>query len=271
MSARARNVLLLLGLAVALAQAWLPAAAANRQAHLPGVLFSRQLLAAPYLKVGDVVELSGDPSGANPRRFRIAGTYEPMPDSIPPHRRAARGPAPPADLLRLTGDSNDPPGRRLALGDQRQAPPSGRRRSVRAGPVGARAHHQRAVQPRRRGRTVMLCRARAASTWPSPAVTITTGARLSPRADGAARRTSGARWWGTLRVIGLTRARVLAQMLQKAPIIAGAGAAFGVGLAALTEGAFNALLPVALRHVAGLRPDHPVDRVAIASRWPAPL
>ena len=45
---------------------------------------------------------------------------------------------------------------------------------------------------------------------------------------------------GTLRLIGLTRARVLAQMLLEGAIIAGAGAAFGVGLAALTESAFNA-------------------------------
>jgi putative ABC transport system permease protein len=45
---------------------------------------------------------------------------------------------------------------------------------------------------------------------------------------------------GTLRLIGLTRGRVLLQVLLEGALIAGAGALFGVGLAALTEGAFNA-------------------------------
>ena len=45
---------------------------------------------------------------------------------------------------------------------------------------------------------------------------------------------------GTLRLIGLTRGRVLAQVLLEGAIIAGAGAAFGVALAALTQSAFNA-------------------------------
>jgi hypothetical protein len=67
------SVLLLVGLAIGLGHAWLPAAAADAQADLPTVLVSRQLLAARHLKVGDVVELARDPSGANPRPFRIAG------------------------------------------------------------------------------------------------------------------------------------------------------------------------------------------------------
>ena len=45
---------------------------------------------------------------------------------------------------------------------------------------------------------------------------------------------------GTLRLIGLTRARVLAQVILEGALIAGAGAALGVGLAAVTESAFNA-------------------------------
>ena len=44
---------------------------------------------------------------------------------------------------------------------------------------------------------------------------------------------------GTLRVMGLTRARVLAQVLLEGAIIAAAGAVFGVLLAVVTEGTFN--------------------------------
>src|SRR6266849_6222529 len=46
----------------------------------PAILVSRQLLKAQGLKVGDLVLLSTEPSGADPREFRIAGSYEPTPD-----------------------------------------------------------------------------------------------------------------------------------------------------------------------------------------------
>ena len=49
---------------------------------VPDVLLSRQLLEAEGLHVGDVVSLSTESSGANARRFRIAGQYEPTPDPM---------------------------------------------------------------------------------------------------------------------------------------------------------------------------------------------
>src|SRR3954453_6350315 len=48
----------------------------------PAILVSRQLLAAQQLHVGDVVALSADPDGSQPRAFRIAGEYEPTPDPM---------------------------------------------------------------------------------------------------------------------------------------------------------------------------------------------
>ena len=114
-------VLLLLGLMLVLVQV-LPAvttpqdaspaaasqAASAAAAGLPTILASRQLLAARHLSVGDVVELSSDASGANPRRFRIAGTYEPMPDPIrlTSERLEVRFHLP--DLLDLTANPDDP-------------------------------------------------------------------------------------------------------------------------------------------------------------------
>jgi putative ABC transport system permease protein len=50
--------------------------------ELPSVLVSRQLLESERLTIGDVVSLSSDPTGAHPRRFRIAGAYEPVPDPL---------------------------------------------------------------------------------------------------------------------------------------------------------------------------------------------
>src|SRR5690349_1972617 len=51
-------------------------------ANPESILVSRQLLESQGLAVGDVVSLSADASGANPRPFRIAGEYEPTPDPL---------------------------------------------------------------------------------------------------------------------------------------------------------------------------------------------
>ena len=238
MYARARNLLLLLGLAVALAHAWLPAAAANAQSDLPGVLFSRQLLAARHLKVGDVVELSGDPSGANPRRFRIVGTYEPMPDPmrLTSERLETRLHLP--DLLRLTSDLNDSQADdslsaiNVRLRRPEDAEAFARDLSARVPTIGVRSSRGGEDE---RNPFVVLGRFHQAIA----SLTITTGAvfLLALMVLLADERREMV---GTLRLIGLTRARVLAQMLLEGAIIAGAGAAFGVGLAALTESAFNA-------------------------------
>src|SRR5262245_14498577 len=72
-----------------------------------GVLVSRQLLESRRLRVGDVIHLSADPSGARPQPFRIDGSYEPTPD---PARFAqahleARLHLP--DLIALTADPSD--------------------------------------------------------------------------------------------------------------------------------------------------------------------
>jgi len=69
----------------------------------PPALLSRQLMEAEGLAVGDVVELSADPSGEGARPFRVVGRYEPMPDPmlITATRHEARLHL--ADLLELEG------------------------------------------------------------------------------------------------------------------------------------------------------------------------
>lgn len=228
---------LLLGLAVGLVHAWLPAAAANAQADLPAVLFSRQLLAARHLKVGDVVELSGDPSGANPRRFRIAGTYEPMPDPIrvTSERLEVRLHLP--DLLGLSADPDDPMADdalsavNVKLKNPDDDAAFARELSARMPTVGVRA--SRGAEGDRNPFEV-LGRFHLAIAL----LTLTTSAvfLLALMVLLADERREVV---GTLRLIGLTRARVLAQVLLEGALIATAGALFGVGLAALTESAFN--------------------------------
>jgi FtsX-like permease family len=232
------RILLLLGLTIGLGHAGLRVAAADAQADLPAVLFSRQLLAARNLQVGEVVELSGDPSGANPRRFRIAGTYEPMPDPIrlTSERLEVRLHLP--DLLSLTSDPTDAQAGdslsaiNVKLHRPEDAEAFARDLSARVPTVGVRTS--------RGGETdgnpfVVLSRFHLAIA----SLTIVTAAvfllALMVLLADERRETVG-----TLRLIGLTRARVLAQVLLEGAIIAGAGAVFGVALAAFTESAFNA-------------------------------
>ena len=49
---------------------------------IPGILVTRQLMEARSLRVGDVVRLSRESSGASARAFRIDGVYEPTPDPL---------------------------------------------------------------------------------------------------------------------------------------------------------------------------------------------
>ena len=227
-----------LGLVVAFGHVWLTAATADEQADLPAVLFSRQLLTARQLKVGDVIELSGDPSGANPRRFRIAGSYEPMPDPtrFSSERLEVRLHLP--DLLSLTVDPENPQADdslsaiNVKLHRPEDAEAFARDLSARVPTVGARSSRGGEGD---RNPFVVLGRFHLAIA----SLTVITGAvfLLALMVLLADERREVV---GTLRLIGLTRARVLVQVLLEGAIVAGAGAAFGIGLAALTEGAFNA-------------------------------
>jgi len=233
------RVLFVIGLIVGFGHALPSAITVNdTQPDPPAVLFSRQLLAARHLQVGDVVELSGDPSGANPQQFRIAGSYEPMPDPIrvTSERLEARLHLP--DLLRLTGDPDDPQDDdslsaiNVKLRRPEDAEAFARDWSARVPAIGVRSSSGGETE---HNPFEVLSRFHQAIA----SLTVITGAvfllALMVLLADERRETVG-----TLRLIGLTRARVLAQVLVEGTIIAGAGAIFGVALAALTEGVFNA-------------------------------
>ena len=75
---------------------------------LPTILVSRQLRESQGLSIGEVVSLSSDPAGTNPRPFRIAGAYEPVanPMWLGAARHEVRLHLP--DLLAMTADPADP-------------------------------------------------------------------------------------------------------------------------------------------------------------------
>src|SRR5262245_59621774 len=64
------------------ASAFALAFATSATAEPPAILVTRQLAEAERLSVGDVVALSDDPTGKDPRSFRIAAIYEPTPDPM---------------------------------------------------------------------------------------------------------------------------------------------------------------------------------------------
>lgn len=236
-TARSTLAALLLGLGVGLGGAVWPTAHAQEVSGPPQVLVSRQLLAARGLAVGDTIELSGDPSGEGARRFRIAGVYEPVADPIrvTSERLEVRLHLP--DLLELTaGPDEATAGDALSainvrLHDPDDARDFARDLSARVPTVGVRTTRgdEGGGNP-----FVVLGRFHTAIAL----LTLITSAvfllALMVLLADERRETVG-----TLRLIGLTRGRVLLQVLVEGALIAGAGALFGVALAWVTEGAFN--------------------------------
>jgi len=81
---------------------------ASFAAEIPNVLVSRQLLAKAHLSVGDVVTFAADAGGARARQFRIAGVYEPTPDPLKFNVERLETRVHLDDLLELVADPNDP-------------------------------------------------------------------------------------------------------------------------------------------------------------------
>jgi len=245
MTAR-RQIVLLVALAVGIADrasearqvapATVPATVASPEDAIPTVLVSRQLLTARSLAVGDVVTLAEEASGARGRRFRIAGVFEPVPDPLrlTSPRLEVRLHLP--DLQALTAHANDPTSAEAISAINVGLTP-GADAAAFADSLAARLPLVNVRASRGGGQRnpfVVLGRFHAAIA----VLTVLTSAvfllALMVLTADERRETVGA-----LRLIGLTRRRVLWQVLLEGAFLAAAGAAFGLGLAVATEGAFN--------------------------------
>jgi putative ABC transport system permease protein len=203
----------------------------------PAILVSRQLLAAEHLRLGDVVSLSSDPTGARPREFRIAGTYEPVPD--PAHLGAvpleARLHLP--DLLALTADPADPlSGESVESINVKLVRPGDAAAFTRE--LGARvpglAIRETAAPGGNDVTFVVLDRFHLAiATVTVVASSIFLLALMVMLVD--ERRDTVA----ILRLIGVRRRRIFGQVVAEGLVIAIAGAVFGVLLAIALESGFN--------------------------------
>jgi putative ABC transport system permease protein len=203
----------------------------------PAILVSRQLLESQRLTVGDVVSLSSDPSGADPRAFRIAGSYEPTPDPARLGNASLEARLHLPDLIALDRNPADPLAGEsvgainVRLADPHDAEAFARDLSARLPGLVA---HPTAAQSRAADSFVVLERFHLAIALVTViASSIFLLALMVMLVD--ERRDTVA----VLRLIGLRRRRILLQVFVEGLLIAVAGALFGILLAAVLQGGFN--------------------------------
>jgi putative ABC transport system permease protein len=203
----------------------------------PDVLISRQLAEASGIGPGAVVRFSTDPSGSNPREFRVAGIYEPVPDParINASKHEVRLHLP--DLLDMTADPTDP------LSDQTvdainitlvrpdEARAFAREVAARVPGIFARAVQGLSGEA---ATFVVLERFHLAIAIVTIVASTVFLLALTVMLVDERRETVG-----ILRLIGLTRGRILVQVFAEGLLIAVAGALFGLGLALASEGLIN--------------------------------
>jgi putative ABC transport system permease protein len=203
---------------------------------IPDILVSRQLLEAQRLHVGDVVSLSSAASGANPRRFRIAGMYEPTPDPmrLGASRLEVRLHLP--DLLDVT-TGGDPAGLESvdAINVALESPAEARETSRRvANALPGIAAQRTADDQRRAAPFVVLERFHFAIAIVTVLASSVFLLALMLMLVEERRSTVG-----VLRMIGFRRGRILQHVLAEGVVIAIAGALFGIGLSVLLQRAIN--------------------------------
>lgn len=219
--------------ALAVAAASLAWSATDR---VPDVLLSRQLAEREHLSVGDTVELSADPSGTGARTFRVAGTYEPVPD---PMRFAQE---------RLEARVHLPDMAPLAAAARPGAVDWITGINVKLADPDASATFARDVERRMPG---LIARPTTApdertSTFAvldrfhmAIAIVTVIGSGVFLLALMVMLVDERRETVATLRLIGLTRARLLSQVLVEGGLIAVAGALVGVAFAMASQPAFN--------------------------------
>jgi putative ABC transport system permease protein len=226
-----RTLVFLLVLAASVASA--------QEAVPPNILISRQLANEQGLSVGSVVRLAADATGTGARTFRVAGIYEPVPDpsrlgAVP---REVRMHLP--DLLDVTRVPGVLAGTEyvaninVALTDPADATTFARDVNARMPGVVARPSSDAAGSA---GPFRVLERFHLAIAVVTIVAATVFLLALSIMLVDERRETVG-----ILRLIGLPARRVLVQILIEGIIVAGAGAAFGLVLALLSQGLINAI------------------------------
>jgi ABC-type lipoprotein release transport system permease subunit len=204
---------------------------------VPDVLLSRQLVETHGIEIGDVIALSASRAGEDARRFRVAGIYEPVPDPfrLTSKRHEARLHL--GDLIGMVADPDDPAATEsvdrvnIVLQDESDAAEFSRELSVRVLGI--------LVQPTAEtlGAEVFVVLERFHVAVAVVTVVGSTAFLLALMVMRVDQRRETA---GILRLIGVSRPRILLEVFIEGAFIALVGAVFGVALAAALQGVFNA-------------------------------
>lgn len=212
------------------------AARSAQDSRVPDVLVSRQLIESQQLKVGDLISLSSDTSGSDPRSFRVAGQYEPTPDpmrlgaarlEVRLHLPDVAGMTARADPL----EAESVDAINVALANDGDAGATARRLTTAVpGTVAART----GSDERRAAPFVVLERFHLAIAIVTVIASSVFLLALMLMLVEERRATVG-----MLRLIGFRRSRILQHVLAEGVVIAITGALFGVVLSVVMEGGIN--------------------------------
>jgi putative ABC transport system permease protein len=231
---RAATIAGLLAIAVAGGSAFVGALPTD---SIPTILVSRQLREAQGLSIGDIVSLSSDPTGAHPQPFRIAGSYEPMPNPmlLGAARHEVRLHLP--DLMTLTSDESNPLASESvdAINVAVPAPTDAGALAQRlASRIPGLVVRSTSANDDRAAPFVVLERFHLAIAIVTVIASSIFLLALMLMLVDERRETVG-----ILRLIGVRRRRILLHVLAEGVVVAAAGALFGIVLSVAFEGGIN--------------------------------
>jgi ABC-type lipoprotein release transport system permease subunit len=205
--------------------------------HVPEILLSRQLMDQARVHVGDVVTLATDADGSHATRFRVVGTYEPVPDPRKFSARRLEAHLHLPDLIALTLDPKNPESSdqvsalNLSLLNPRDAGALTAALARRLPGMGAQSTSQ---SGRRDDPFAVLERFHEAI-----ALVTVTGSTAFLLALMVMRAEERRETIGIIRLIGISERSILLEVLAEGLLIATAGAVFGIVLAVATQGLVN--------------------------------
>jgi len=224
--------------ALALLVVLIATSAAAAPPNPPDILVSRQLLAKAHLAIGDVVTLAGDSAGARARTFRVAGVYEPTPDPMKFNVERIEARLHLDDLLGLAADPEDPASAdtistiNVALANASD-PSSGTSFSR---SLSARTPFIFAASTRDAESSTFLVIDRFHTAIAAVTVIGSTAFLLALMVIRAEERKETV---GVLRLIGISRKTIMTEVVVEGLLVAIAGAAFGVLIAAGAQSTVN--------------------------------
>jgi ABC-type lipoprotein release transport system permease subunit len=199
------------------------------------VLVSRQLAARAHLAVGDAIVLAADPAGTRAIRFRVAGVYEPTPDPMRFNVERLEVRLHLDDLIGITADPADPSSAETVSAiNVRLDNPAGGAAFARA--LSARAPFLLASRAAGSENATFVVIDRFHTAIAVVTVIGSTAFLLALMVIRAEERKETV---GVLRLIGISRRTILAEVVVEGLVVAVAGAIFGVLFAALAQRGVN--------------------------------